>query len=81
MEVTVEIGSHAVRVQVCDELPGLREEPDRSRHGGRGLVLVSAMASHWGFSARDDEAGKSVWFEVARPAEPQVRLHVAMDTT
>jgi anti-sigma regulatory factor (Ser/Thr protein kinase) len=67
IDVTVEIGSHAVRVQVCDELPGLREAPDRSRHGGMGLVLVAAMASHWGISARGDGAGKSVWFEVARP--------------
>ena len=70
IEVTVEIGSHAVRVQVCDELPGLRDEPDRSRHGGRGLVLVAAMASHWGISARGAAAGKSVWFEVARPTLP-----------
>ena len=70
IEVTVEIGSHAVRVQVSDELPGLRDEPDRSRHGGWGLVLVAAMASHWGISARGDAAGKSVWFEVARPTLP-----------
>jgi len=70
IEVTIDIGPHAVRVQVCDELPGLREEPDRSRHGGWGLVLVAAMASHWGISARGDAAGKSVWFEVARPTLP-----------
>ena len=70
LEVTVEIGSHAVRVQVSDELPGLRDEPDRSRHGGWGLVLVGAMASHWGISARGDAAGKSVWFEVARQTLP-----------
>ncbi len=67
IEVTVEIGSHAVCVQVCDELPGLRKEPDRSRHGGMGLVLVAAMASHWGISAKEDAPGKSVWFEVTRP--------------
>ena len=70
IDVTVEIGSAAVRVQVCDDLPGLSEKPDRSRHGGMGLVLVAAMASHWGISARGDAAGKSVWFEVPRPAFP-----------
>jgi anti-sigma regulatory factor (Ser/Thr protein kinase) len=67
IEVAVEIGSHTVRVQVSDGLPGLRGDADRSRHGGRGLVLVAAMASHWGIAKREDIGGKSVWFEVARP--------------
>ena len=70
IEVAVEIGSHAVRVQVSDELPGLRGEAECSRQGGKGLVLVAAMASHWGISEREDSAGKSVWFEVARPPLP-----------
>src|SRR5688500_16827251 len=69
--VAVEIGSHAVRVEVSDEVPGLRREVDRSRHGGRGFVLVAAMASHWGISERKDAGGKSVWFEVARPPVSQ----------
>ena len=68
LEVTVEIGSLAVRVQVCDELPGLRDEPDSSRHGGWGLALVTAMASRWGISTRGNATGKAVWFEVVRPA-------------
>jgi anti-sigma regulatory factor (Ser/Thr protein kinase) len=73
IELTVEIGSHAVRVQVCDEFPGLRDEPDRSRHGGRGLVLVAAMASQWGISPSGDAPGKSVWFDVVRPTLPHGR--------
>jgi len=71
IEVTVEIGSHLVRVDVSDQLPGLRDEVDRSRHGGWGLVLVAAMASNWGISESANAPGKSVWFEVARPALPQ----------
>lgn len=66
IEVTVEIRPGAVHVQVSDDLPGLHQEPDGSRHGGRGLVLVAAMASDWGISARGEAVGKSVWFEVAR---------------
>ena len=31
--------------------------------GGRGLVLVGELATRWGMDA--DDAGKSVWFEVA----------------
>ena len=68
IEVTVEIGSHLVRVHVSDHLPGLRDEADRSRHGGRGFVLLAGMASHWGISQSAYAPGKSVWFEVARPA-------------
>jgi hypothetical protein len=70
IEVAVEIGSHLVRVHVSDQLPGLRDEANRSRHGGRGLVLVAGMASHWGISENANAPGKSVWFEVARPALP-----------
>ena len=66
IELTVEIGSDAVCVEVSDGLPGLREQTDRSRHGGMGLVLVVAMASNWGITARGDGVGKSVWFDVAR---------------
>ncbi|GII65696.1 ATP-binding protein [Sphaerisporangium krabiense] len=32
--------------------------------GGRGLWLVSEIASAWGSSPRDDGPGRSVWFQV-----------------
>lgn len=38
--------------------------PDAEADGGRGLWLVDLLAAAWG-SSRHDEAGRSVWFEVA----------------
>jgi hypothetical protein len=39
-------------------------EPDHSRTGGLGLVLVDRLAQTWGTSRT--ESGSIVWFEVAR---------------
>ncbi|MGV9779573.1 ATP-binding protein [Streptosporangium sp. NPDC003464] len=39
--------------------------PDADADGGRGLWLVDLVATVWGSSRHDDEAGRSVWFEVA----------------
>ncbi|GAA4235938.1 hypothetical protein FHR32_001073 [Streptosporangium album] len=38
--------------------------PDADANGGRGLWLVDLLATAWG-SRHDDEAGRSVWFQVA----------------
>ncbi|MER5418280.1 ATP-binding protein [Streptosporangium roseum] len=37
--------------------------PDADSDGGRGLWLVDLLATAWG-SHHDDEAGRSVWFQV-----------------
>ncbi|MER7854141.1 ATP-binding protein [Streptomyces bacillaris] len=42
-------------VRMADELPGVEEE------GGRGLLLVSALADKWGVAERNP--GKIVWCE------------------
>ncbi len=64
VEVSVVRGDRVVRVEVSDgssHLPRPRQVgPDAE--GGRGLALVSALASGWGTEAR--EGGKVVWFEV-----------------
>jgi anti-sigma regulatory factor (Ser/Thr protein kinase) len=59
-----------VRVEVTDVSP-VRPKPRHGSvdaEGGRGLLLVDALAADWGCT--DDPAGKVVWFEVGASAQP-----------
>jgi DNA-binding NarL/FixJ family response regulator len=64
--VEVELFLDHVRVAVQDDdpTPPTRREPARDRPGGRGLVLLEEMSTRWGVDPL--EAGKVVWFELAR---------------
>ncbi|WP_165781090.1 ATP-binding protein [Streptosporangium minutum] len=58
----------AVHVEVTDDgsvssAPAVHV-PDADSDGGRGLWLVDLLATAWGSSRHDDEAGRSVWFQV-----------------
>lgn len=56
----------ALRVSVADENPGLPvagEAPNLTAESGRGVVLVSTLASRWGVERLPD-GGKAVWFEL-----------------
>lgn len=56
-----------VRVEVTDTdpvRPQLRESP-LDAEGGRGLLLIEAVAAAWG--SRAHPAGKVIWFEVGPP--------------
>ncbi|MFJ3926066.1 SpoIIE family protein phosphatase [Streptomyces sp. NPDC090022] len=44
-----------------------RRSPGEAATTGRGLLLVDALASHWGVESRGD--GKAVWCEFNAPAE------------
>jgi hypothetical protein len=60
----------AVRVSVADGSP---RPPERRHHGrqaatGRGLGLLSVVASDWGSGTADDPWRKDVWFEL--PVDP-----------
>lgn len=66
-----------VRVEVADTHPGLPVQCGASSdaEGGRGLVLVEALATRWGTGLRP--GGKVVWFELATPhARRSVRTAV-----
>ncbi|MFI9614504.1 ATP-binding protein [Streptomyces sp. NPDC052023] len=61
-----------VRVEVAD---GSTRAPvprwaDGDETGGRGLALVDGLADRWGWSP--DGAGKQIWCELDRCAEPRV---------
>ncbi|MFJ8495880.1 ATP-binding protein [Streptomyces sp. NPDC094038] len=57
----------AVRVEVHDSGPGMpatAEQADDADEGGRGLLLVAALADKWGVAER--ALGKVVWAEFGR---------------
>ncbi|MDB1088769.1 ATP-binding protein [Streptomyces sp. ACA25] len=65
-----------VRIEVTDTHPvrPARLAPGPDEAGGRGLLLVDALATHWGVRDRLGP-GKTVWAECALPqaAKPQRR--------
>lgn len=67
-EVVVQLRPRSIRVEVLDRSPDLpivrQVEPEAT--SGRGMALVSALASAWG--TRRLPQGKAVWFEVPRSA-------------
>lgn len=54
-----------LRIEVVDTIPGAPSvrRPPVEAEGGRGLWLVSELATRWG--VEPDPAGKRVWVEVA----------------
>ncbi|WP_431783608.1 ATP-binding protein [Streptomyces chumphonensis] len=61
--------SLSVRLEVTDtrgeQLPAPASDPvaGAGRTGGRGLLLVEALADRWGWTPRPDGPGKTVWAE------------------
>ncbi|KAA0932419.1 ATP-binding protein [Streptomyces apricus] len=57
-----------VRVEVADgspRLPVTPTDPSPDAEGGRGLVILGAVADKWGVEPRAG-GGKTVWFECGR---------------
>jgi anti-sigma regulatory factor (Ser/Thr protein kinase) len=74
VEVAVLLAGDVVRVEVHDGSPLL---PSRKHYSnmsgtGRGLIMVTEMASRWGAEAT--ATGKMVWFELDPEASPQLDL-------
>jgi anti-sigma regulatory factor (Ser/Thr protein kinase) len=63
--IGVHCGSDVLRVEVGDEerLRPTLHTVDDDAEGGRGILIVDALASAWGVIAT--HAGKVVWFEVS----------------
>ncbi|MGX1514262.1 ATP-binding protein [Streptomyces collinus] len=64
-----------LRLEVSDAGPGRPEvrAPGDDEIGGRGLLLVEALAQRWGVYERTGGVGKTVWAELKAPdivAEP-----------
>ncbi|KAB2975729.1 ATP-binding protein [Streptomyces sp. SS1-1] len=72
--VLVEVSdTRAERLPVLSALPevlgGPDEVPEDDRDGGRGLLLVAALADGWGWCPRAEGGpGKTVWARLALPA-------------
>jgi anti-sigma regulatory factor (Ser/Thr protein kinase) len=65
--IAVEAGPEVVHVEVADDNSRhpQRQEADADALDGRGVAILSTLASRWG--VRDDPYGKTVWFDV-RPS-------------
>jgi anti-sigma regulatory factor (Ser/Thr protein kinase) len=65
--------------EVHDSSPALPRvlQVDKDAENGRGLHVVSQMASHWG--VRRTAAGKVVWCEQLVPEEVTVAMRAALD--
>ncbi|WP_316959398.1 ATP-binding protein [Streptomyces sp. TRM68367] len=72
-----------LRLEVSDAGSGRPEvrAPSDEEAGGRGLLLVEALAHRWGVDEREAGIGKTVWAELKAPdivAEPDMRKVAAV---
>lgn len=75
------LGDGVLRIEVVDtrgdRVPGLRDA-DEGAEGGRGLLLVDALADRWGVD-RGLPPGKVVWAEVDLAGGPEHRVVAQRD--
>ena len=67
MRLTVWRYDHRLRIEVRDDDPTRPHPvtPDPLTPGGRGMLLVDALAVEWGVNG--NVRGKTVWFEIEDP--------------
>ncbi|CAL9429912.1 ATP-binding protein [Streptomyces sp. enrichment culture] len=75
VRITRSAADGLLRLEVSDAGGGVPEvrQPERDETGGRGLLLVAAVAHRWGYEARPGGVGKMVFAELKAPdlvAEP-----------
>ncbi len=78
VRITRLVAEEMLRLEVSDAGGGRPEvrEPRADETGGRGLLLVEALAHRWGVEEREGGIGKTVFAELKAPdivAEPTVR--------
>ena len=74
VRVSLRHAGRVLFVEVFDggHVPPARRVAGEDEENGRGLLLVDAMASRWGYRTTDD--GKAVWVEIpVGPAPPRER--------
>ncbi|MFE4060374.1 ATP-binding protein [Streptomyces sp. NPDC059096] len=73
VEVTLHVDWGDLVLEVCDpdrdRLPQLRERCSEDEEGGRGLLLVAALADGWG--CRELAYGKCVWARFTLNGRPE----------
>jgi anti-sigma regulatory factor (Ser/Thr protein kinase) len=69
--ITVRLSPSHLRVEVTDTNPSIPRAKSYSELSttGRGLRLVDQLSDRWGIDIASP--GKSVWFELTRPADPE----------
>lgn len=72
--VVIELGEHALRVDVVDEDHQHVDATGLLEGSRRGLSIVAAMATSWGVIYR--QGGKTVWFTLVSDAPPPTRSTV-----
>lgn len=71
IDLRLDLADDVLRVEVHDGGAGdpQLQHPPHGSLGGRGLLLVDALARRWG--ADRDSTGKVVWFELQARRRPQ----------
>ncbi|MFE3503465.1 ATP-binding protein [Kitasatospora sp. NPDC059146] len=68
--VSFDVNATRLRIEVHDagDRPPVPQQSDPGAVGGRGLLLVAALAAEWGHFPRPGGVGKAVWCECAPAA-------------
>ena len=64
MQIDLSVDSDLLRVEVRDDSPYPPVHRVADEHGGRGVLILNALASNWGVVGHPGD-GKTVWFELA----------------
>jgi hypothetical protein len=67
MEINLTVERHRLRAEVRDASPLALLAREADDNGGRGVLILDALASSWGVVGHPG-AGKTVWFELAHSA-------------
>jgi anti-sigma regulatory factor (Ser/Thr protein kinase) len=69
MQVQLTVEQDVLRAEVRDSSPRNPVPRDPDEYGGRGVLILDALATSWGVQGHPG-SGKTVWFELARADAP-----------